>query len=142
MMSTVVAARIRAAKNAPCSRANPPSMKVPAKWNLSTIAWEKSPAVPDPAIRMPFFTLNVAHERTTGTIPMTTAGQWRCGVASKAWTVMMSPTQTMIAIPASAGTAQPMAASEPVKHTAVMKTALSVEYPARAPIRFQAGCPM
>ena len=103
-------------------------------WTRSAPAFE--------AMRIPFFTLKVAHEITTGTMPMITAGHWRCGVASKAWTVMMRPTQTMMAMPASAGTAQPMAASEPVKQTAVMKTALRVEYPARAPIRFQAGCPM
>ncbi len=142
MMNTVAADRISAAKNAPCSTANPPSMNVPAAWNRSTRDCEKSAPAPPAAMRIPFFTLKVAQDSTTGTMPTTTAGHWRWGVASKLCTVMMSPTHTMIAMPASAGTAQPMAASEPVKQTAVMKTALSVEYPARAPIRFQAGCPM
>ena len=78
-------------------------------------------------MRTPFFMLNVAQATTTGIMPMTTAGQCFCGVASKDWTVMMSPIQMKIAIPASTGTAHPIAAREPVKQTTVMNTAFSVE---------------
>ena len=56
-----------------------------------------------------------------------TAGQWRWGVDSNAWMVMMNPIQMMIASPASAGTAQAMGAMAPVRQTRVIKAPLAVE---------------
>ena len=84
----------------------------------------------------------VTQAMITGSIPTTTAGQCRVGVTSKAWTVMMIPIHTMIARPASGGTAHANIFMVPVRQISVMKSPFAVEYPALAPMRFHAGCPM
>src|ERR1700683_4644362 len=52
---------------------------------------EQRGGVPPPPIRPAVTMENVTQARMTGTIPMMTAGQWRRGVVSKAWIVMMKP---------------------------------------------------